>query len=494
MRVALRLLVIDNYRSIEHLDLTMGPLNALIGPNNAGKSNILRALNLVLGETWPTRPFSDRDYHQYDPTRPIEITAFFDQPLRCDPQVHGFRLASFPETGLEYVAVEADGTPCTWPRGGPKRVSNVMRAEVPLLYLDLERQAERTLRTTHWTPYGKLLREVEAGIPAEHKEGFTHAVGTAVEQHLRPFLAAAQEVIDAFVRRQTGLDVTLDFRALDPLEVLKSVRPYVLDGIMTSDPEEVGAGVQSALAIAVAKAYADIVRRPIVVAIEEPELYLHPHGCRHFYTLLRQLSADGLQVIYATHERSFVSLEDFEAVHIVRKPGAATSVRSGGVFAITAGRDRLRLQSRFNDRVNEVFFAAAVVLGEGDPDEIACRCALVREGLDLDQQSLSVLSLGGKDEIPVVAEVLMGFGIPVFGLIDEDPGNAATARTRARLDRVVGPQNVFIQAANLEGLFGLGHKPSRVEAMALFPRWFANTQNPTPQVYRDLAARIRASL
>jgi predicted ATP-dependent endonuclease of OLD family len=42
--MALERLVIENYRSIERLDLALGALNALLGPNNSGKSNILRAL------------------------------------------------------------------------------------------------------------------------------------------------------------------------------------------------------------------------------------------------------------------------------------------------------------------------------------------------------------------------------------------------------------------------------------------------------------------
>lgn len=48
-------LYIKNYRSIKELDLTFGKgKNVLVGRNNAGKSNIIRAINLILGETVPT--------------------------------------------------------------------------------------------------------------------------------------------------------------------------------------------------------------------------------------------------------------------------------------------------------------------------------------------------------------------------------------------------------------------------------------------------------
>jgi putative ATP-dependent endonuclease of the OLD family len=48
-------LYIENYRSIQKLDLkfTKGK-NVIVGKNNAGKSNIIRAIDLVLGEKSPT--------------------------------------------------------------------------------------------------------------------------------------------------------------------------------------------------------------------------------------------------------------------------------------------------------------------------------------------------------------------------------------------------------------------------------------------------------
>jgi putative ATP-dependent endonuclease of OLD family len=61
---------IENFRSIKTLDFEPGPYCVLIGENNSGKSNILRALNLALGETWPSeRSFSEEDFHNQDEQR-----------------------------------------------------------------------------------------------------------------------------------------------------------------------------------------------------------------------------------------------------------------------------------------------------------------------------------------------------------------------------------------------------------------------------------------
>jgi len=257
---------------------------------------------------------------------------------------------------------------------------------------------------------------------------------------------------------------------------------------MDSDPDDVGAGVQSAIAIAIAKAYADIVRQPLMIAIEEPELFLHPHGMRHFYRLLRELATNGIQIVYATHERAFVSAGDHQSIHIVRKSNGRTNVTSGSTIVLPAGQAGLQLQSRFNDRLNEAFFASAVVLVEGDADEIACKCALEAHGVQIDRDSISILGLGGINEIPVVARLLRAFGIPTVALVDEDPGNAITAAATTLIVAEVTAANVFQQVPNIEGVFGLPSKPSRVNAMTTFPAYLQG--NPVPQVYQDVAGRV----
>src|SRR5436309_3242686 len=72
-------LSIKNYKSI-HARVTLdfpktGPL-VIVGPNNTGKSNLMRAFEQVMGEGWPGsfQP-DDHDFHRRDKTNvPIAIT------------------------------------------------------------------------------------------------------------------------------------------------------------------------------------------------------------------------------------------------------------------------------------------------------------------------------------------------------------------------------------------------------------------------------------
>ena len=41
---------IENFRSIEILELSLSTTNVLIGANNCGKSNFLKAINIALGQ------------------------------------------------------------------------------------------------------------------------------------------------------------------------------------------------------------------------------------------------------------------------------------------------------------------------------------------------------------------------------------------------------------------------------------------------------------
>lgn len=46
---------INNYRSIKDLTINFNPgKNIIVGKNNSGKSNIIKAINIVLGENSPT--------------------------------------------------------------------------------------------------------------------------------------------------------------------------------------------------------------------------------------------------------------------------------------------------------------------------------------------------------------------------------------------------------------------------------------------------------
>ncbi|MDI6602547.1 MAG: AAA family ATPase [Patescibacteria group bacterium] len=483
-------LIIENFRSIKKVEINLGPMNAFIGPNNAGKSNIMKALNLILGENYPSvRSFEENDFYNYDKSNPIKIVTIFSSGLSSNYKVWGFQL-TFNGNDCEYVAVDNNGNILTYPGGKEVRVSNEMRNEVALMYLGLNRQAEQQIRPTQWTLYGKLLRHIEKQINQSKKENFRKGIQNAYDSNIYPDLQEMENSLKDHVKEQTGLDLHLRLSILDPIETIKNLRPYFQEAQTSQefDAEDMGTGTQSALAVAIARAYAKIIRQSLGMAIEEPELYLHPHGCRHFYKLLKKLSENGIQIIYTTHERSFVDLANFQSIHLIRKEFGKTEVYSGTGKKIS-DENETKLVSKFDEDINEVFFAHNVILTEGFDDEIACRIALQKLGIELDKDNISVTECGSNTAIKPISEVLKIFKIPTYALLDEDPGNSKTQRIILELKSFLGEDKIFLQQPNLEGIFGLDRKLSKTEALRFFPKWFE--QNDVPEIYKNVEKRLK---
>lgn len=488
-------LIIENFRSIKNLELDLGEFNAFIGPNNAGKSNIMRALNLILGEKYPsTHSFDDRDFFNYEKTNPIKIEVRFDPQLEgfFDNRIYGFRL-TFDGINCEYFAIGKEGNILTYSSGKEVRVSNEMKDKVALMYLGLERQASQQIRPTQWALYGKLLRFIEKQIETPKREEFRESIKKTYNLNIYPNIQEMEDILKTHIKEQTGLDLHLRLSIIDPIETIKNLRPYFKETPSSRefDAEDMGTGTQSALAIAIARAYAEIIRQPLIMAIEEPELYLHPHGCRHFYNLLKNFSSQGIQIIYTTHERSFVKMSDFQCIHLIRKKDDETRVCSGVGKVISSNSDKeIRLVSKFNEEINEVFFANKAVLVEGPDDKIACQLALENLGKALDKESISIIECGSNTAIKPISEVFKFFNIPTYALLDEDPENPTTKGIISELRSFLGNNNVFLQSPNLEGIFRLPGKLTKARATKYFSEYFSKNAL-VPGVYQKLKERLR---
>jgi len=492
-------LIIENYRSIERLEVELSMLNALIGPNSSGKTNILKALDLIVGTTYPSvRSFNESDFYLHDTSRTILIEVRFQNPIQYRGyDIYGFKL-TFDGNDMNYVAIDDAGNTLQYlPSGREIKITNEMRGEVSMMYLPLDRQAYQQITPSQWKIYGKLLKHIANQIPDYDKGNFKAGVENSFSQHIFHHVQQAKDLLREYVKEQTGLDLSLELSIIDPTFVLKDIRPRITSPSgFEVDVENEGAGVQSAVAIAIARTYAKIVQQPLILAIEEPELYLHPHGCRHFYKILKELSQNGVQVIYTTHERSFVNVADLDSILLVKKENGGTRVYTCR-NSIT-GIDAIKTASKFDEELNEVFFANKVILVEGPEDKIACKLAFERLGVELDKHNISVIDCGGNTGIRPMVEILQSFNIDTYVLMDEDPGNPKTQQLINNLKNLLGNDRVLLQSPNLEGIFNFNQirqeyginrsKFTKEIALKVLPRWFEN--NSVPQVYRNLKSII----
>ncbi len=486
---------IENFRSIKNIDVRFNKINALIGPNNAGKSNIMKALSIVLGETWPSsRTIDDNDYYDRDRTNRIKIQVMFDVPFEVNGffgKIYGFCF-NCSENDSFFVALDSSESPLKYPNGTILRVSQVMKDEVPLVFVDIDRQSSQQVKGSRWTLYGKILEHLGSKITQEKKDQFFATVLNSFNSEIFDTspgedLRYLEEELRQSIKEHTGFNLALELSILDPVDAIKNVRPYFKEGASNSkyDPEEMGAGTQSALAVSIAKAYSVIVKKGVVLAIEEPELHFHPQACRNFYNNLSELSNKGLQVIYTTHSPYFVDISKFESIHIVRKNSSATKIESGSNLLLLR-KAPTKIITRFNEGVNQTLFADGVILVEGPDDEIACKAMLERLNFDVYKNNVSVVSCGGVKSIPTIAEILLTLKIKTIALIDEDPGNSKTESVTSALRNSLGNNSIYLQSPNLEGVFQISGKFNPTFALA----YFQGYQGNVPQVYSDIVAHL----
>lgn len=72
-------IIIRNWRSVKEADFEPVNMAVLVGANNAGKTNILSAINFLMGDRWP-QPANlvDSDYYLNDRRREIFIQLDFE--------------------------------------------------------------------------------------------------------------------------------------------------------------------------------------------------------------------------------------------------------------------------------------------------------------------------------------------------------------------------------------------------------------------------------
>ncbi|MHB8756361.1 MAG: ATP-dependent nuclease, partial [Candidatus Acidiferrales bacterium] len=212
--------------------------------------------------------------------------------------------------------------------------------------------------------------------------------------------------------------------------------------------------------------------RLVVLAVEEPELYMHPQMERKMRDVLYQLAEQpGFQVICTTHSPVFLDIARAHKtiVRTVKSPeGRMVKFLqvSDDIFAgqdANAERERISLVKNFHPTVNEVFFAKRVVLLEESSALVAFARAAELIGMFERHPNLrrdvTLIDCDGKGSIPMFQRVLNRFEIPYTVIHDEDRGNRDQERENARieglLDAAHGRNRHLISPTNLEGLLRL---------------------------------------
>ncbi|MEP7379295.1 MAG: TOPRIM nucleotidyl transferase/hydrolase domain-containing protein [Chloroflexota bacterium] len=203
-----------------------------------------------------------------------------------------------------------------------------------------------------------------------------------------------------------------------------------------------------------------------VLLIEEPELMLTVHQQRHFYNLLHRY-AERNQVIYSSRSPAMLDAANYQEIVRLDVHAGRMNVRRAARETLT-DEQRVRLEAEFDHERTEMFFASAVVLVEGQTEAIALPLIFRRLGHHPDALGISVVEVGGKGNLPLVARLLAELGIPHLVVFDSDRGHPGERENRL-IKRAIGKAPVFLLDPDFEGVAGIkDHDEKVLNAWRLF--------------------------
>ncbi|MBI4529540.1 MAG: AAA family ATPase [Deltaproteobacteria bacterium] len=459
---------IENFRSIKSLNLDVPEICCLVGPNNAGKSNILLAVQRVLARDWVSvTSFDELDVYAHEHDSDVTIQIFFEpgipfarfrgvEPVAIRTLAFEYtRYKVGPDKGrrrLEQKCFDEHGKPpmvlAKVPKKGEKyeyqplvNIPSDVRESVPLIYIGTNRALKEQLPGARYSMLRQLFEDIDRDlqdpkqtIKVKQQDGSEveirrlqrfHALMEAAVNLLRTdSFKALEDSIKKNALQQLGFDpatesdrLDLFFSPFDTMDFYKALDLRVREGAFSVSATEIGEGVQNALVLAILKAFEERRKQGAILLIEEPEMFLHPQMQRSLYKTLREIAKTN-QIIYTTHSPHFISIPEYNEVVIVRKGMDGTQVRCSNLP--TDAKRREKLIKELDPERNELFFASRLLLVEGDTEKLALPEYAKRLNLDLDRAGATIVEVGGKRNLPEFAQIAASFEIPTGIVYDED--------------------------------------------------------------------------
>lgn len=425
----------------------------LVGPNDVGKSSLLRCLDLLLGAS--TAQLYNRitadDFK--DALLPFVVAADLTA-LDSEDQAHFPDESTVdPVTGdltltlrLE-ATVDANGTVVIdrrAPLGNTGR--QLSRAQLDALGWTLlsATAMARDLREDRRSPLDDILQGVDLGT----EKGTFDAIVADLQNALTasPTLDQLRTDLSGQLSKALPVSVSKDELTLESGasvndDILADVRLRVTRDGTTKDISEQSDGLRALYALALH----DLVSvGSNMVAVDEPEIHLHPTSQR---SLSRLLQSGPNQKFLATHSPDVVSAFPTDCIVAVRTGGV---VVQPAVNFLTAD-EKLVVRWWVRDKL-EPLTARHVLAVEGISDRILVERVADLTGQNLDRLGVSVIQTNGSEDMPAVLKLFgpSGFRLAVTLLIDED-ARQSTGTQLGAAPHEVEKHGVVVSTPDLEG-------------------------------------------
>ena len=439
MDIILKCVRISNFRSIERAEIKLGMINILIGQNNAGKSNFLRALDIAFNGS---KTISEEDiYIEQNEHLSKSKKAIIDIKIcpfngkTVDKNFSEFWTSVFTdkwitidETDGSYVGIrtiiefdikkndyiiikkpiiEWNDSIETAKVGKKQTYTSDMYDYINGYYMDAKRDIITDIRDRK-SYFGRATSKIE--LTEEKIEELEEKLNF-VNQEMLDNIAAINETNKSLSKISTTMGSGNSKVQIEPLtrkigDLHKGMDIIFKEsGTASFSVMQHGMGTRSWISFLTLGAYVDFLHRSIkedeeeaddlvILSLEEPEAHLHPQAQRQIY---QQLVTFKGQKIVSTHSASILAQSDLENIIHFKKVNGKTCVYrfENEKFSLN---EIAKIQREVINTHGELIFSSAIVLCEGITEEQALP-VFFKEffGVEPVFLGINIIGIGGKN-------------------------------------------------------------------------------------------------